>query len=166
MEGRADEEAATGVGGEAGPDSWPPLDDAENTYRLLVRPTDLTTQGGITSKAFLLRQVKPDGSEADKDGLSVSLCGGRPESQLVEEERVKVTRCVGVGRITAVDIRGATVSHGWPLDVVQDEAYHANVKGLPRRPADLTTEEGRVAQLNAEFVGNELAKRARLAWKP
>ena len=123
---------------------------------MLLKPSCITPDGQITSAAFLLR---PD----DNGCLSVALCGDRTEAQVFAEEPARFNRCVGISKNSVGELKTSIPDYQTPLDVVQDAAFHACVFGLPLpSPPDAPDD---LQKAEAEYVANELAKRARLVWQ-
>ncbi len=139
------------------PSSWPPLPDNTPTYRMLLKPTCITPEGNVTSLAFLLRP-------ADNGCLSVALRGSRTETEVFQEEPTRFNRCVGISKNSVGELKSPIPQHDTLLEVVQDKIYHACVFGLPP-PPELTSPDYEQQKIDAEYVANELAKRARLVWR-
>lgn len=143
--------------------AYPALDDDCDTYRALLKPNMLAGDK-VLPPAFMRRQPHPEtGQPRDVDGLSVSLRNGRSEQDTAEAAAAEFERCRAVCKISARSIRAAAPG---VLDAVQDAPEHANIVGLPERPADLTTPTGQKIQADAEFLGGELAKRSLIVWPP
>lgn len=109
-------------------------------YRAMARKnwTDATT-GSVLPVAFVRRQ-----SSADDDGLSVDIESARSCS-------LALRKCYGVASLHVGRVRNLG------LDVVVDEAPHANITGLPRNTDDAAQAERLASQLarQAHFIPRE-----------
>lgn len=142
--------------------AWLPLSPECELYRALLKPS-MVSGTHVLPPAFMRRPPHPvTGEERDADGLSVSLAAGRDEPTTIRAEVERFSRCVAVCRIPVREVRDVETTPR--LDAIQDAEDHANITGLPKMPADVTTEEGKSAVARAEFLGGELARRATVVW--
>ena len=157
--------------------AWPPLAPETVLYRPLTRggmvswnrPNPITNNC-LTPLAFMRRPPHPEtGQRRDVHGFSVTLANGRTENDVVFAELKYDPRAIC--RLTVGEARsvsGTRLSDGVVVTVepVQDAADHANLVALPEvleEPA--TTEAGRKATADAEFIGGKLAALAEVVWR-
>ena len=105
-------------------------------YRAMARKSWIDATTGTVLPTAFFRRPPP----ADDDGLSVDVESARSCSSAL-------SRCYGVVSLHVGRLRNLG------LDVVVDEAPHANITGLPRNTDDV---------LQAERLASQLARQARL----
>lgn len=136
---------------------WGPLPCSCIVYRaVLNNPFRDRVSGKILRGAFLRRKPKKDGTPRDVKGLSVGLYQeeGITRNQIVERIRSTVS-CFAIGSLHVGRIRDVEANPSPSLDVIQNEADHANIKGLPAYGEN---------DAEAERLATHLAEQTRTFW--
>lgn len=134
-----------------------------------MRQNHPATGNHITPLAFMRRGPHPQtGAKRDANGFSVTLKDGRTEAEVIASEMTLKPKAVCALTAGATrSLTGLTTPQEGTVvtDVIQDKPDHANIVGLPEVPEDPpTTDAGRIAFADAEFLGGELAKRVQIVW--